>query len=72
MAHIFADTRIAPRPHDVPALFRRLVLGLGAARQRRRLAELDEALLRDIGLTRDEAVAEARRPVWDVPQSWLR
>lgn len=35
------------------------------ARERRRLAELDDRQLRDIGLTRAEAAREARRHFWD-------
>ncbi|WP_267964413.1 DUF1127 domain-containing protein, partial [Rhodovulum sulfidophilum] len=34
--------------------------------------ELDDRQLRDIGLTAEQARAEARRSAWDVPQSWLR
>lgn len=37
---------------------------------RRHLARLDDAALRDIGLTRDQAITEAARPVWDVPDHW--
>ena len=37
-------------------------------RQRRVLAELDEHLLRDIGLTREQALAEARRLPWRGPK----
>ena len=48
----------------------RLVGALSLARQRRTLARLDPALLADIGLTRDEALAEASRPVWDAPEYW--
>lgn len=33
-------------------------------RQRRALARLDERLLRDIGVTRAEAAAEAAKPFW--------
>lgn len=33
-------------------------------RQRRALAMLDDHLLRDIGVTRERALAEARRPPW--------
>ena len=33
-------------------------------RQRRALAMLDDHLLRDIGGTRERALAEARRPPW--------
>ena len=45
-----------------------LLVWLGAAMDRRdqrlRLATLDPHLLRDIGLTRAEAKAEAERPCW--------
>jgi uncharacterized protein YjiS (DUF1127 family) len=34
------------------------------ARQRRRLSQLDDHFLRDIGLTRAEAEEEARKPFW--------
>ncbi len=32
---------------------------------RQHLAELDERLLRDIGMTKAEATHESRRPAWD-------
>ena len=38
--------------------------------QRRALRSLDADALRDIGLTRTEAKAEASRPFWDAPESW--
>ncbi len=41
-------------------------------RQRSRLADLDADRLDDLGLARIEAVAEAARPVWDVPAHWRR
>jgi uncharacterized protein YjiS (DUF1127 family) len=53
-------------------LFFRLGQMVALWQQRRRLACLDEAALRDIGLTRTEALTEAERPIWDVPASWLR
>jgi uncharacterized protein YjiS (DUF1127 family) len=34
------------------------------SRQRQALAELDDRLLRDIGKTRQEAIAEATKPFW--------
>jgi uncharacterized protein YjiS (DUF1127 family) len=36
----------------------------GRWQQRRRLARLDARMLRDIGLTRDEARREIRKPFW--------
>lgn len=38
--------------------------------QRRALAQLDDAALEDLGLTRHEAIEEARRPLWDIPSNW--
>lgn len=37
------------------------------ASERHKLADLDEHMLRDIGITRNEADAEAARPIWDMP-----
>jgi len=45
---------------------------IGVWRQRRSLAQLDDHLLEDLGLTRAEAEHEARRALWDVPASWRR
>jgi uncharacterized protein YjiS (DUF1127 family) len=41
-------------------------------RSRRSLRRLDDHLLRDIGLTRAEAEAEATRALWDAPAHWKR
>jgi uncharacterized protein YjiS (DUF1127 family) len=38
--------------------------------QRRQLARLDASQLADIGLTADQAMAEAHRPIWDAPPHW--
>jgi uncharacterized protein YjiS (DUF1127 family) len=40
--------------------------------QRKALKSLDSAGLRDIGVTRAQAQAEANRPIWDAPESWRR
>ncbi len=45
---------------------------LSLARQRRALARLDDHMLEDIGITRDDALAEAARPVWDAPNNWFK
>ncbi|MBN9678392.1 DUF1127 domain-containing protein [Salipiger bermudensis] len=39
-------------------------------RQRRRLAELDDAALRDMGISRADALHEASRKPWDAPAHW--
>ncbi|MEM1432293.1 MAG: DUF1127 domain-containing protein [Pseudomonadota bacterium] len=39
-------------------------------RQRQDLASLDDHLLKDIGLSKDQARQEAERPIWDVPSNW--
>ncbi len=39
-------------------------------RQRRALASLDEHMLKDLGITRHQAMVEADRPVWDTPENW--
>jgi len=53
-------------------LMRRLSQMAAVARQRRALQRLDSPALDDIGRSPDEAQAEASRPVWDVPPTWLR
>ena len=46
----------------------RLVALFAVQRSRRQLRDLDEAILRDIGLSRDEALREAERGFWDWEQ----
>lgn len=58
------------RPTSLRAIWRRLLSGAALARSRGRLALLDDHQLRDIGLTRAEAEAEAARPAWDAPPHW--
>jgi uncharacterized protein YjiS (DUF1127 family) len=60
----FSGPRAASRPR--PSALRRLALMLEAWRTRRILAEMDPRLLKDIGVSRAEAQAEARRAPWDI------
>ena len=53
-------------------LIARLRLGLTAKHQRKQLLTLDATRLADIGLTAEQARAEAARPLWDVPRGWHR
>ena len=73
MTHIVTNAAgtCAPRTRRrsggvVSALFSLLSLH----RSRVDLASLDEHMLKDVGLTKDEAKKEAERPVWDVPGNW--
>jgi uncharacterized protein YjiS (DUF1127 family) len=59
---------IAPRR----SFLARLNDAVALYRSRARLATLDAHLLDDIGLDRNTADAEARRPIWDAPSSWIK
>ena len=50
--------------HPVAAAVALIARWLERARQRRALAALDDYVLRDIGITRVEAVGEAEKPFW--------
>ncbi|WP_120499646.1 DUF1127 domain-containing protein [Roseovarius sp. EL26] len=54
---------IPSHPHGFKAL-------MSLYRQRRNLRKLDDASLRDIGLSRHDALTEANRAPWDVPSHW--
>ena len=55
-------------------VLRRVLKALATARALRRqridLAALDDQMLADIGITREQAQREARRPLWDAPSYW--
>lgn len=70
MTHTCVD-HICDRPARTPSgLWARLWQARLVHAQRRALAQLSAAQLRDIGLTKDEAIAESQRAVWDVPHHW--
>lgn len=52
------------------SLWTRMANMLNVRHQRKTLKDLDDHMLRDIGLTREEAMIEAEKPVWDVPRHW--
>ena len=64
-----ATLRTAHRPWAL-RLLDRVLAAQALHRQHQSLAGLDDAMLRDIGLTRFEANAEAARSVWNAPQHW--
>ena len=61
-------TRLHRRPAAVPATdwLAFLAETLRAAATRRQLAEMDDRMLKDIGITRAEALEEANRAPWDL------
>ena len=64
------ETRVAPRVLSVRALVKSLRKRQALWRSRRALARLDAHMLKDIGLTPEQARYEAELPVWDVPANW--
>ena len=50
--------------HLIRRVFATLVVWSARMEQRRSLAEMDSRQLDDLGLTRDAALAEARKPFW--------
>ena len=54
---------------SVSALLAKAEAWSALTRQRRALADLDEARLRDIGVTAGQAAREAARPFWDAPKA---
>lgn len=54
------------------SVLQRLAALAALYRQRRALAQMEDARLDDIGLSRAEALHEAGRPIWDVPAHWQR
>ena len=66
MTHIEQRSSFAPYPRSAASL-RHLY---NVWRSRRALAALDDAALKDLGLTRHDATREATRPFWDTPNTW--
>ena len=60
----YAASRRKEPIHPVAAAVALIARWLETARQRRTLAALDDYVLRDIGITRLEAVREAEKPFW--------
>ncbi len=58
--------------HTRPATLGMLLKASSIWRERQDLSDLDDHLLKDIGVSRTEAKKETKRPVWDAPNRWLR
>lgn len=72
MAHIVQAeaTRICLKTAPRYGILRKLFAMMSLSRQRRTLKDLEDHLLRDIGVTREEADIESKRRVWDAPVHW--
>jgi uncharacterized protein YjiS (DUF1127 family) len=64
------SARFVRRSPSLSDILRRFHGMLLLRRARKHLARLDDHLLCDIGLTRADAMAEARRAPWDAPSHW--
>ena len=64
--------RLTAKQRSLGNFLRKLHLSLVHRRDRRRLALLDDHLLRDIGITRQAALRGAERKDWDAPDYWIR
>ena len=67
------NDRFSDRARPSPSKYLKFMrLALAAHRQRKQLKNLETTALRDLGLTKAQAYAEADRPIWDVPVNWHR
>ena len=68
------DCFCRPAPTQAPTrrffIWQHLGQMLALRRQRAQLRQLEVGQLRDIGITRQDALAEAARPFWDPPWHW--
>ena len=64
---LFRPTLTLRRPTGI---FAKVSALLALFSERRRLADMPDHMLNDLGITRSEAEAEARRPIWDSPSHW--
>ena len=64
----FITTSSAPRGSKLS--FAGVIKAFAVSRQRRQLAQLDDAALQDMGLTHADVDFELKRSAWDVPSHW--
>lgn len=58
-----------PKPRSIWATVGHMI---AVARQRRQLRALDDHLLTDIGVSRQEALDEGHQTVWNAPDHWRK
>jgi len=69
MTHVATNAHCIPKRRSGQGFLQSLV---ALSRQRRDLKRLDDRALADIGVSREDAIAEANRPVWDAPEHWYK
>ena len=67
--HTAAHANCARKPQS---LFGHLSQMIAKTRQRRQLLALDDHLLKDIGVTRAQALKEGRQTLWNAPSHWRK
>lgn len=72
MAHLQISRPRRLRGFAITRVFRALYGMYDTARERRKLAELEPHMLKDIGLKPEDVRHELNRPFWNVPSHWLR
>ena len=72
LSHVLTNAvfRSSAKARWLPRLLARIVAANDLHRQHCALLHLDDALLRDVGITRDQAISMATRPVWNAPNHW--
>lgn len=63
-------TYIPARPAPAQTGIGKFLQMLAVRKTRKQLAEVDDHILEDIGISRAAAEFEASRPLWDVPNHW--
>jgi len=58
-----------PKPRSILAAIGHMI---AVAHQRRQLLALEDHLLDDIGVSRQEAQAESREAIWNAPDHWRK
>ena len=70
--HWSSQGSVSGRGRRKPGFLARLVTLHAIRKERQTLSNLDPKLLKDIGITPEQAEKEAKRSIWDAPERWLR
>lgn len=60
------------RARSSRSILSRALQARAVARERKALANLDDAILKDIGISRTDAIRESERSAWDAPRHWMK